>query len=148
MTRPRNFLPLAGFLVCVVAFLSYFLLFAQFPLTRDLPWVNWLLFAAGLALAGAGLSRAFRHPERYRGRVMGPIFGLLSLAVVGLFLYSTLVASRELPVSAGAPKVGEKAPDFTLPDSQGRPVHLAAFHQPSSGAPAPWVLLIFFRGTW
>ena len=147
MTRPRNFLPLAGFLVCVVAFLSYFLLFFQFPLTRDLPWVNWLLFAAGLALVGAGLRRAFRHPEIYRGRVMGPIFGLLSLAVAGLFLYATLVASRELPVSAGAPKVGEKAPDFTLPDPQGRPVHLAALHEPS-GAPAPWVLLIFFRGTW
>jgi hypothetical protein len=148
MTRTRNFLPLSGFLVCVVAFLSYFLVFFRFPLTRDVPWVNWLLFAAGLALAGAGLRRAFRQPERFRGRVMGPIFGFLSLAVAGLFLYATLVSSRELPASAGAPKVGEKVPDFTLPDTQGRPVQLASLLQPSGGAPGPWVLLIFFRGTW
>lgn len=148
MTRPRNFLPLAGFLVCVVAFVSYFLVFLRFPLTRDVPWANWLLFAAGLALVGAGLRRAFRQPERYRGRVMGPVFGLLSLAVTGFFLYATLVASRELPVSAGAPKVGEKVPDFTLPDTQGRPVHLASLQQAAPGAPGPWVLLIFFRGTW
>jgi hypothetical protein len=147
MTRPRNFLPLAGFLVCVVAFLSYFLVFFRFPLTRDVPWVNWLLFAAGLALAGAGLSRAFRHPETYRGRVAGPIFGFLSLAVAGLFLYATLVASRELPASADAPKVGDKVPDFTLPDTQSRPVQLASL-QAATGTPAPWVLLIFFRGTW
>jgi hypothetical protein len=148
MTRPRNFLPLAGFLVCVVAFLSYFLLFFRFPLTRDVPWANWLLFAVGLGLVAAGLNRAFRHADRYRGRVAGPILGVLSLAIAGLFLFLTLVASRELPVSANAPKVGEKAPDFTLPDPQGRPVHLAALHAPEGGAPGSWVLLIFYRGYW
>lgn len=148
MSRPRNFLPLAGFLVCVVAFLSYFLVFFRFPLTRDVPWVSWLLFAAGLALVGAGLNRAFRHREIYRGRVAGPILGVLSLAIVGLFLYSTLVASRELPASEGAPKIGERAPDFTLPDAQGRPVRLAALHEAAAGAPTSWVLLIFYRGTW
>jgi hypothetical protein len=148
MSRPRNLLPFAGFLACVVAFLSYFFVFFRFPLTRDVPWLNWLFFAGGLALVGAGLNRAFRHPERYRGRVAGPIFGILSLAIVGLFLYLTLVASRELPISAGAPKVGEKAPDFTLPDAQGRPVRLAGLHEPAGGAPGSWVLLIFYRGYW
>src|SRR5215207_7525799 len=115
MTRSRNFLPLAGFLVCVVAFLSYFLFFAQFPVTRDVPWASWLLFAAGLGLLGAGILRAFRAPERYRGRIAGPILGALSLAIVGLFLFSTTSFSRRLPESADAPKVGQKAPDFTLP---------------------------------
>jgi hypothetical protein len=144
MATRRNFLPLAGFLVCLVGFLSYFFLFARFPVTRDVPWANWLLFAVGLALAGAGISRAFRRPETYRGRVLGPILGVLSLGVVGFFLFMTLVASRQLPGAPDAPKVGEKAPDFTLPDSQGRPV---ALHE-IAGSGKPWVVLIFYRGYW
>lgn len=150
MPRQRNLLlPLAGFLLCAVAFLSYPTFFAQFPVTRDVAWVNWLLFALGLGLVGAGLVRAFRQPERYRGRVLGPIFGVLSLAALGLFLMMTQVHARQLPQAAGAPKVGEKAPDFTLPDSQGKPVRLySLLEQPGGGAPGSWVVLIFYRGYW
>ncbi len=144
MAPRRNFLPLAGFLVCLLGFASYFFLFALFPVTRDVPWANWLLFAAGLALLGAGIARAFRRPEVYRGRVLGPILGVLGLAVVGFFLYATLVATRDLPASPDAPKVGQKAPDFTLRDSQGRPVALRDLVGPGK----PWVVLIFYRGYW
>src|SRR3954451_17863143 len=122
MDRKRNFFPLAGFLICLVGFLSYFVLFARFPVTRDVPWANWLLFAAGLALAGAGISRAFRRPETYRGRVLGPILGGLSLAVVVFFLFATLAAPRQLPSWLSPPKVAEKAPDFTSRYSSGPPV--------------------------
>jgi len=147
MTRSRNFLPLAGFLVCVIAFLSYPFFFARFPVTRDVPWASWLLFALGLALVGAGLGRAFRSPERYRGRIAGPILGVLSLAVLGFFLFVTEVFSRQLPASTNAPHVGQKAPDFTLPDAQGKLVRLDELLR----TPAPagsWVLLIFYRGYW
>jgi len=154
MTRRRNFLPLGGFLICGIAFLSYPLFFARFPVTRDVPWVSWLLFGLGLALVGRGLVRSFRQPEHYRGRVLGPILGVLSLAFLGLFLAMTLVYARQLPASAGAPQIGAKAPDFTLPDAQGRPVRLAnllasrAGGAPESGSPGSWVLLIFYRGYW
>lgn len=140
--RRRNFLPLAGFLLCGIAFVSYPLFFAGFPATRDVPWVNGLLFLLGLGMVGVGIARAFRQPERFRGRVAGPIFGVLSLGVLGLFLMMTVVGARQLPPSAAAPKVGEKAPDFTLPDSQGRPVSLSGVNRSS------WVLLIFYRGYW
>ena len=142
MPRQRNFLPLAGFLVCAIAFVSYFLFFARFPATRDVPWASWLLFALGLALVGAGVRRAFRQPEQYRGRVLGPILGVLSLAVLGLFLFYTLSLSRQLPAAANAPKVGEKAPDFTLADAQGRPMRLYDLLGQN------WVVLIFYRGYW
>ncbi|HYU36105.1 MAG TPA: hypothetical protein VEW48_28430 [Thermoanaerobaculia bacterium] len=154
MTRRRNFLPLAGFLICVAAFLAYPLVFARYPVTRDVPWASWLLFVLGLALVAAGLLRAFRRPETFRGRIMGPILGVLSLAVVGFFFLVTEVYSRQLPASAGAPQIGQKAPDFTLPDSQGRPVRLSgllgapAGGAAGSGAPGSWVLLVFYRGYW
>ena len=144
MPRQRNFLPLAGFLVCLAGFIGYFLLFARYPVTRDVPWASWLLFAAGLGLLGAGIARAFRRPETYRGRIMGPILGVLSLAVVGFFLFATLIASRQLPAAADAPRVGSKAPDFTLPDKDGRPV---ALHD-LVGPPSSWAVLIFYRGYW
>ena len=148
-TRRRNFLPLAGFLLCGIAFLSYPTFFARFPVTRDVPWVSWLLFALGLALVGAGLVRAFRQPEVYRGRITGPILGVLSLAFLGLFLAMTMVYARQLPASAGAPQIGARAPDFTLPDTQGRPVQLAGLLGPQAGgSPGNWVLLIFYRGYW
>lgn len=152
MVRERNFLPLIGLLVSGFALVSYPLLFSRYPATRDLPWVNWLLFALGLGLVGAGIVRAYRSPERWRGKVLGPILGVLSLAVLGLFLFMTMIYARQLPASAGAPKVGEKAPDFTLPDSQGRPVRLYSLLGSPSGvggqSPGSWVILIFYRGYW
>jgi hypothetical protein len=149
MTRRRNFLPLAGLLICGIAFLSYPLFFARFPATRDVPWASWLLFVAGLALVGTGILRAFRQPEIYRGRILGPILGVLSIAFLGLFLFMTLVFARQLPASAGAPRIGEKAPGFTLPDTQGRSVQLSNLLGPRrGGSPGGWVLLIFYRGYW
>ena len=148
MPRRRNFLPLAGFLVCVIAFLSYPTFFARFPATRDVAWASWLLFALGLGLLVAGLLRAFRQPELYRGRIMGPILGVLSLAALGLFLFMTLVFARQLPESSGAPKVGQQAPDFTLSDTRGRPVRLSELLEPQAGASGSWALLIFYRGYW
>jgi len=150
MDRKRNFLPLAGFLVCLAAFLSYFLFFYRFPVTRDVPWTGWLLFALGLGLLGAGLARAFRQPERYRGRITGSILGVLSLAVLGFFFLLTTVEARNLPASGGAPQVGQKAPDFTLQDSQGKSVRLYdLLGAQAGGAGAPsWVALIFYRGYW
>ena len=153
--RQRNLLlPIAGFLVCVVGVLSYPFFFAMFPVTRDVPWVSWLLFALGQALLGAGVIRAFRQPERYRGRIASPVFTVLSLLIVGFFLFATQIVPRQLPASAGTPKVGEKAPDFTLMDAQGRPVRLydllgaRAGGTAESGAPGSWVILIVYRGYW
>lgn len=150
MNRRRNLLPLAGFAVCVVAFLSYFIVFSQFTATRDIPWTGWVLLALGLGLAAVGMTRPYRQPERYRGKVMGPVLAALSLAVAGLFVYSTAVMSRQLPVAAAAPEVGQKAPDFVLQDPQGRPVRLYDLlgSQAGGAGPASWVILVFYRGYW
>jgi hypothetical protein len=81
--RPWNWHLWAGFVLCLIAFGSYPLVFAKFPLTRDVPWVNFLLFGLGIALLYFGLNRAFGKPKQYRGKIAGPILALLSLAAVG-----------------------------------------------------------------
>lgn len=148
----------AGFGLVLAGFLTYIPVFAQFPITRDFPWVNLLLFAAGLWQLGVGLLRAYGRREQYRGRVFGPVLAVLSVATVGLFVWGVFIAARDLPVSAAAPRVGQKAPDFTLPDQDDRLVALADLisgsattqgtTQVTSAAGANGALLIFYRGHW
>ena len=64
MKRRWNLFVWAGFGLTALAFLSYFAFFARFPVTRDFPWVNLILFLAGGWLLGIGLQRAFREPEQ------------------------------------------------------------------------------------
>lgn len=144
MKRSWNWRVWTGFLFILAGLLSYIPLFAQFPATRDVPWVNFLLFAAGLALLGMGLTRAFRTPARYRGRIFGSVLGLLSVLGVGLFCWGYFYLARQLPASAGAPRVGQRAPDFVLSDQDGKPVALADLIAP----PSRGLVLIFYRGYW
>jgi hypothetical protein len=156
MKRSWNWPIWAGFLLAVAGLFSYVPIFAQFPLTRDFPWVNLLMLAGALALLGLGLTRAYRRPDAYRGRVFGPALALLSLVGIGFFCWGLFYAARQLPASSSSPRVGQKAPDFVLPDQDGKPVALAdlissppAGPQPSAGGVKPaGALLIFYRGYW
>lgn len=148
MKRRWNLWLNGGFLVTLLAFFSYFFFFVRFPVTRDVPWINLLLFACGLALFAVGLHRAYRQPDVYRGKVRGPILTLLSVFILGLFLFYNFWFSRQLPASKGAPAVGQKAPDFTLPDADGKPVTLSKLYESADGGKDQWVLLVFYRGYW
>lgn len=149
VSRRRNGLVWLGFLVCLFAFLSYVPIFAKYPVTRDIPWVNLLLFAVGLIVLFVGWRRAISSPAVYRGKVSGAILGILSLVALIFFCFGTFYFSKQLPASTQAPRVGQKAPDFTLTDSTGAKVMLASLLAvPTSGRPAKGVLLVFYRGYW
>jgi hypothetical protein len=144
MKRRWNWCLWVGFVVVVIALFSYEF-FVRFPITRDFPWANLLLFAIGGTMLVVGLVRAYGRPAAYRGRIFGPILALISLLGFGLFCYGLFYIARQMPASAGAPHVGDKAPDFTLPDQSGKSVALGELLG-SSGTRA--VLLIFYRGYW
>jgi hypothetical protein len=152
MKRRWNLLLWAGFLLVLAGLLSYIPLFTLFPVTRDFPWANLLLFIAGGVLLSAGLLRAFRQPELYRGRILGPILATLSVVGVSLFAFGIFYQARQLPPSMAASRVGQKAPDFSLPDQNGKLVTLAELLASppvsTAGARANGVLLIFYRGHW
>ena len=139
-----------GFILSLAAFLSYFLVFAKFPVTRDMPWTNFLLFALSLALLFVGLRRAFSGSDRYRGKIAGLILSILSLAVVVFFCLSIFYFPRQLPTSSQSPRVGQKAPDFALTDTHGSTVSLASLLSTPLAASQPikGVLLVFYRGYW
>jgi hypothetical protein len=138
-----------GFLVVVFAFLSYVPIFARYPSTRDMPWANFLLFALGLALLFVGLRRAFAQSQLYRGKIAGPVLTTLGLAALALFCAFTFSLGKHLPPSTQAPKVGQKAPDFALSDTNGATITLASLlSTPIGSQPTKGVVLIFYRGYW
>src|SRR5438270_429564 len=70
--------------------------------------------------------RAFKQPQLYRGKILGSLLGALSVAAIGFFSYGLFYVVRQLPPASAAPRAGQKAPDFTLPDQNGKAVTLAA----------------------
>ena len=150
--RKWNWRIWSGFFLALAAVPGYLLFFARFPITRDVPWASWLMFALAGWLLWAGVRRAFVSPEVFRGRITGPILAALSLAAAALFACATLYSSRQLPVAAGAPKVGDKAPEFTLADTSGRMMALSGLlSEPMpgmAGGKPRGLLLVFYRGYW
>ena len=69
-----------------------------------------------------------------------------SILIFIAFLNSSFA---QLPISTGAPYVGQKAPAFTLPDQHGQLVSLAdLLRQGPRGEKSSGVALIFYRGYW
>ena len=141
MKRKWNWPIWLGFVVAVGGLLSY-QFFIQFPSTRDFPWANLLFFAIGGALLLVGLFRAFGRPQVYRGKIFGAIFAVIAVLLFAFFSYLTFYVLKQVPLSAQAPRVGEKAPEFTLSDQNGKQVSLSDLLSPNGA------VLIFYRGFW
>jgi len=142
MKRSWNWSLWIGFLFVVAGFFSY-TFFARFPVTRDFPWANLVLFCIGGILLVVGLFRAFGNTRAYHGKIFGSILTVLSVLMIALFSYIIFYELRQVPASAGAPRVGQKAPDFMLLDQNEQPVGLGDL---LSGSKA--TVLIFYRGFW
>ena len=139
----------AGFLLTAFAFLSYPFIFIDYPILRDFPWLNLLLFALALVLLFIGLRRAFKPGRRLISKILAPVLATLSVLVMALFIFAAFIESRRLPASEGAPQIGQKAPEFSLSDSNNKPVALAELlSQPVNNQRPKGVLLVFYRGYW
>jgi len=150
-TRRFNWPLWLGFLLTLAAFLTYFLIFVQFPVTRDFPWLNLLLFVGAAVLLFAGLRRGFAsdHPHPTRAKIVSALVATVSVLVIVLFVFTIFIGGRWLPASKGAPQVGQRAPEFSLPDTMGKQVSLnELLTSPIEGNAPKGVLLIFYRGWW
>lgn len=139
----------AGFLLSFFAFVSYYLIFVWWPATRDFPWANLLLIVGAVSLLVVGLRRAFAKDRPTRSKVIGSIVTALGVLVCALFLFVYFIAAKWIPASQSAPQVGQKAPEFTLADTNNKPVSLAELlSTPINGKTPRGVVLIFYRGYW
>ena len=117
MKRKWNWPIWIGFVVAVGGLFSYEF-FAQFPITRDFPWANLLLFGIGATLLLVGLFRAFGRPQLYRGKIFGSIFALISVLLFAFFAYEIFYVLKQVPLSAQAPRIGEKVAGFFIAGSK------------------------------
>ena len=140
-----------GFVLTLAAFLSYFFIFVWIPFTRDFPWANLVLFVIAGVLLFIGLRRGFDsdRPHPTRSKVVSSIVSLLGLAVFAMFIFTIFIVGRQMPPSSGAPQVGQRVPDFSLPDTSGKQVSLnELLTTPINGNAPKGVLLMFYRGYW
>lgn len=146
--REKNLAPLWGLLLALAALFCNALFFFNPPARQALPWLSIALAALALIFVVRGLMRAFGKRRLYRGKILGPVLGVISLLLVGMVGFISFHA-RALPKSAGAPQVGDKALDFTLPNTNGHPVSLSDLFAPAAdGTQTKAVLLVFYRGYW
>ena len=123
-----------GPLLALVAVASYFTVFVNWPLTRDVPWVNLILLAVALAASIAGLVRS-------RRRVLASGGLVLTLFLGGFFVWYCYVFSYAIPGAELALDVGDPVPAIVLRDDRGQDVAL-------SSLAADKLVLVFFRGHW
>jgi len=154
--RRRNGAPWLAFAFTLVAIgLTAASFVAPVGWTKTIIWLSLAAALATLIYAIRGISQAFGRPQIFGGKVSASIFGVLALLAAGILAF-VWFGARALPPSTGAPRVGQKIPDFTLTDINGNQVSLAGLlgHPDpsaaggSSGQAPKAVLLIFYRGYW
>jgi len=101
-----------------------------------------------------GFRRILRDVQSFLEKIVGSIVIFISVSIFCIFCYVIFHATKQLPASIGAPKIGQKAPQFAVRDTQENSVSLATLlstplDQSNSSQRAPkGVLLIFYRGYW
>lgn len=123
-----------GVVIAIGAVAAYALLL-RVAIVRNHPEGYVVAFALATALAALAVVRA-------RGRRWPAwlALGFSSLLLVAGAWFN-FVAAR-VPVAPTALRVGERAPEFTLPDAAGQPVTLADYRGKKP------VVLVFYRGYW
>jgi len=151
ITKRWNWRLWAGFGLSIGALAAYVFWVNE---TRAVFWPALLLFLAAAVLLVSGLKRRSREPELYRGKIAGPVLTTLSVLIFGLFGFVVYEVIKAFPEAKNAPQIGQRAPEFSLVDVNGKNFTLAQLLSTpitNSGGAAgatKGVLVFFYRGYW
>jgi hypothetical protein len=149
--RPRNPSLWLGLAIAFAATLCNVVLFLNPPAQSLIPWLSLVLGIVAVVFIALGVKNLFTQSRTIAVRVLGVFVALLSLlfAAGSIFIF---VHARAVPPSTDAPQIGQKAPDFTLPDFNNQPLSLMQLFAPAPGNATVVVpnavLLVFYRGYW
>src|SRR5215470_11868038 len=131
---PRNSSLWLGLAIAFAAILCNVVLFLNPPAQSLIPWLSLVLGIVALVFIGLGVRNLFTFTQSrtIAARVLGVFVALLAL----LFSAGSILGfmhARAVPPSTDAPQIGQKAPDFTLPDTNSQTVSLAQLFAPGPG---------------
>lgn len=121
--------------VVAIGAVAAYVLLLRVATVRNHPEGYVVAFALATALAALAVARA--QARRWPAWLALVLSSLLLVAGA----WFNFVAAR-VPVTPTALRVGERPPDFTLPDAAGRSVSLADYRGKKP------VVLVFYRGYW
>ena len=127
-------------LISFVGFVSYFLVFARYPLTRDFPVVNLPLVFLALMLASIGFRWAWSTGKRGK-RILHGLGSIATCFFGAVLVWYVFSLSYELPAATEEAGKMTEAPSFSLPNAKGEEISLASMQ-------GSRVLLVFYRGFW
>ena len=129
-----------GLPIVLLGFLSYFMVFAKYPLTRDFPWVNFPIMLIGLWMAWKYRWRN-RKARLTRARIFSSLLLTGSILIVALFCFYVFSYSYQLPKSSNGLALEQQPKAFTLNDHQGNDASLADYRGKN-------LIISFYRGYW
>jgi hypothetical protein len=128
-----------GPLLAVAGLVSYFALFARWPVTRDVPWLNLPMVWGGALIALAGAVTAFKRGGWRIGA--GALGSLLALGCAALLTFYCFVLSAQMPDAGEGSAEGAQFPTLVLAAHDGTEVDLGEI---SGGK----LMVVVFRGAW
>lgn len=130
-----------GPVVVFAGAVSYFLVFARFPVLRDFPWLNLPIVAAGVIVSVLGVRHAIARRAGANGRFVSGIGLFFSVGVSALFCFYVFNLSYQVPKPTKLSLNLSQAPEFALSDQDGKQVRLSDFRGRK-------LILTFYRGHW
>jgi hypothetical protein len=89
----------AGFILSLVAGFSYPFVFVRWPITREFPWANLILFAIAIVFLFLGLRRAFKPDKRIVSKVFSSLAAVFGVFMLAALLFVIFVMGSWLPKS-------------------------------------------------
>ncbi|MEM9018774.1 MAG: hypothetical protein AAGC68_17325, partial [Verrucomicrobiota bacterium] len=113
-------------LITFLGFVSYYLIFANYPALRDFPWINLPLVLFGAALAIGSIGCIWKNASRFR-KVLHLLAAVFSAAIAGLLIHYVFILSSQMPEETETTRSLREAPDFTLVAADGEERNLADY---------------------
>ncbi len=132
---------IVGPVIAFVSLVSYFMVFARFPVLRDVPWLNAPLALLGCYLSIRALMVALKNRQQWLRLSFSGLGLLFSVGISSLFFFYITVLSYQMP------KGGKTESDLgQIPNIESTTHTGAPFTSADLGG-KNWVI-VFYRGHW